>query len=101
MKNILLVTAIAALLPLSISHATDIEAGKAKAATCTGCHGREGISANPQWPNLAGQQELYLKNQIIAFRDGGRENAMMAAMVKNLNDVDAANIAAYYASIGK
>ena len=42
-----------------------------------------------------------LKNQIIAFRDGGRENAMMAAMVKNLNHVDAANIAAYYASIGK
>jgi cytochrome c553 len=36
--------------------AGDAAAGKTKAASCAGCHGPEGISANPMWPNLAGQQ---------------------------------------------
>ena len=38
--------------------------------------------------------------QMIAFRDGARENAQMAPMVANLSDEDIANLAAYYASLG-
>ena len=99
MQHNVLIYIVAALLPWSTADATDIAAGKAKAATCGGCHGKEGISANPQWPNLAGQKPQYLKNQIIAFRDGRRKNQMMASMVKHLSDKDAENIAAYYASL--
>ncbi|WP_336884824.1 c-type cytochrome, partial [Reinekea blandensis] len=36
--------------------AADIEAGKAKAATCAACHGQNGISMVPMYPNLAGQK---------------------------------------------
>jgi len=32
----------------------DAAAGKTKSATCAGCHGMDGNSANPDWPSLAG-----------------------------------------------
>jgi cytochrome c553 len=83
------------------SLAGDAAAGKAKSATCAGCHGPAGISMNDMWPNLAGQKEGYLVAQIKAFRDGQRSNPMMAPMVAALSDEDIADLAAYYASLGK
>jgi cytochrome c553 len=44
----------------SRASAGQVEAGRAKAATCVACHGPEGIAAAPQWPNLAGQHASYL-----------------------------------------
>ena len=79
--------------------AGDIEAGKAKAAVCAACHGVAGISNAPIWPNLAGQKEQYLIDQIKAFRDGKRQNASMQPMVANLTDTDIENLAAYYSSL--
>ena len=78
--------------------AADAAAGKTKSAVCAACHGPAGISANPLWPNLAGQKEQYLVKQIKAFRDGDRKDPMMAPMVMGLSDDDAANLAAYYAA---
>ena len=77
----------------------DVAAGKAKSGICASCHGAAGISANPMWPNLAGQKEQYLAKQITAFRDGTRTDAMMAPMVKGLSDADVANLAAYFSSL--
>lgn len=79
--------------------AADIAAGKAKSVTCSACHGSNGISAIPMYPNLAGQKEQYLVLQIKAFRDGERKNMVMAPMVASLSDTDIANLAAYYASL--
>lgn len=76
--------------------AADVEAGKRKAATCAGCHGPEGISRNPMWPNLAGQQPGYLVKQLKAFRDGSRKDPMMTPLAAPLSDEDIANLAAYY-----
>ena len=84
---------------VSSTQAADIEAGKAKSATCAACHGPAGISSNPEWPNLAGQQEIYLKKQITAFRDGDRVDPLMAPMVQSLTDEDIENLAAYFASL--
>ncbi|MBD3647612.1 MAG: cytochrome c [Pseudomonadales bacterium] len=78
--------------------AGDPEAGKSKAATCVACHGATGISPNDLWPNLAGQKEAYLVKQITAFRDGTRNDPMMAPMVKPLSDQDIADLAAFYSS---
>ena len=86
------------LLFASSAMAGDVAAGKAKSAICAACHGANGISMNPMWPNLAGQQELYLAKQIKAFRDGTRTDATMAPMVAALTDDDIANLAAYYAA---
>jgi len=78
--------------------AGDAAAGKAKSAVCAACHGATGVSANPMWPNLAGQKEQYLVKQIKAFRDGDRKDPMMAPMVMGLSDDDVANLAAYFAA---
>ena len=88
------------LLALSASgFAADIAAGKAKAARCAGCHGTAGISANPLWPNLAGQKMPYLVKQLKAFREGHRRDPMMSVMARFLSDSDIEDLAAYYASL--
>lgn len=102
MKKTLTLIALAAL-SFNVSNATagDAAAGKAKSASCAACHGADGISTNDLWPSLAGQKEGYLVAQLQAFRDGGRANPMMAPMAAALSDGDIADLAAYYASLGK
>ena len=75
------------------------DAGESKAALCAACHGGNGISVNPLWPSLAGQQEAYLAKQIKEFRDGVRVEPTMQPFVANLTDQDADDLAAYYASL--
>ena len=77
----------------------DPEQGRVKAALCSACHGVAGVSINPLWPSLAGQQELYLAKQIKAFRDGEREEITMQPFVANLSDQDVADLAAFYAGL--
>lgn len=77
----------------------DAAAGKAKAASCAGCHGATGISNVPMYPNLAGQKEAYTLKQLKAFKDKSRKDPTMNAMVAPLSDADMANIAAYYAGL--
>jgi cytochrome c553 len=79
--------------------AADITAGKAKSVVCAACHGNNGISMIPMYPNLAGQKEQYLVLQMKAFRDGQRKNMVMSPMARGLSDIDIANISAYYASL--
>lgn len=98
-KIISSLTIISALFLANMSLAGDIKAGQAKAVMCAGCHGANGISTNTMWPNLAGQKKGYLAKQIRDFRDGKRNDPMMASMVKSLSDADAANLAAYYSQI--
>jgi cytochrome c553 len=75
----------------------DSDAGATKAATCTACHGLNGNSVNPDWPVLAGQNAVYLTQQIMQFRAGHRVNVLMLPMVQNLTDQDIADLAAFYA----
>ena len=83
----------------SVLAAGDAAAGAGKAAVCAACHGPMGISANPMWPNLAGQQEVYLAKQIKAFRDGARQEPTMQPFVMNLSDQDADDLAAHFAGL--
>lgn len=79
--------------------AGNIEAGRAKAAMCMSCHGAEGISAVPSYPNLAGQKEAYLVKALNEYKDGQRNNAVMKAMVAPLNAADIENLSAYFSSL--
>jgi len=79
--------------------AGDPAAGKAKSMTCAACHGPTGISPNDIWPNIAGQKHGYLVKQIKAFRDGQRNDPMMAPMVRTLTDQDIEDLSAYFSSL--
>lgn len=74
------------------------EAGQAKSVTCAACHGVDGTSVNPEWPNLAGQHPSYFDGQARAFRGGQRENMLMTPMAATLTDEDIADLAAYFAA---
>jgi len=70
--------------------------GKAKAMVCTACHGPDGNSSNPIWPNLAAQNPGYIVNQLKAFKAGTRQNASMAPMAAPLAEADMAEIADFF-----
>lgn len=53
----------------------------------------------PTAPNLAGQPENYLAEQLKAYRSGKRVNEMMSLIAKPLSDDDIAALAAWYASV--
>ena len=79
--------------------AADLAAGQAKAASCAVCHGPMGLATAPNTPNLAGQPEPYLAEQLKQYRSGKREHAVMAVIAKPLTDAEIDNLAAWYASI--
>lgn len=79
--------------------AGDAQAGKTKAATCSACHGSNGIGSSDLFPNLAGQHADYIVKQLKAFKDGSRVNALMSPMAAGLSDEDMADLAAHFASL--
>jgi cytochrome c553 len=74
----------------------DADAGAQKAAVCGACHGMNGNSVNPEWPNLASQHAGYIASQLQLFKDGVRNNVIMAPNAMLLSEQDMANLAAYY-----
>jgi cytochrome c553 len=78
--------------------AGSVEAGQAKSATCGACHGMDGNSLSPEWPNLAGQHAAYIESQLKAFKSGERQNDLMSPMAMILSDEDMADLSAYFAA---
>jgi cytochrome c553 len=58
-----------------------------------------GISVLPNAPNLAGQPESYLAEQVKAYRSGKRSDETMSVVAKALSDADIADVSAWFASI--
>jgi cytochrome c553 len=81
------------------SMAADIAAGKTRAMQCAACHGPDGHAVTPQTPNLAGQDEDYLAEQLKDFRSGTRQNETMSVIAKPLSDTEIANLAGYFSSL--
>lgn len=73
-------------------------AGREKAQVCAACHGQDGISIAPNFPNIAGQQASYAFKQLIEIRDGVRNVPEMAGIVANMSDQDMADLAAYFSN---
>jgi cytochrome c553 len=69
------------------------------AEACAPCHGDAGIAKSADVPHLAGQQKLYLYNQLRAFRAGKRPHKEMLYMSRQMTDADMRAIADYYASL--
>jgi cytochrome c553 len=69
---------------------------------CTSCHGFDGRSISPTFPNLAGQQANYIVAQLTAFRDHKRADphaqTYMWGMAGHLSDAMIHGIAAYFSA---
>jgi cytochrome c553 len=77
----------------------DVQAGRAKARMCAVCHGEFGLGILPNTPNLAGQPEIYLAEQLQAYRSGKRYNEIMNIIAKPLTDAEITDLSAWFASI--
>lgn len=102
MKSIL--SLLSAVILSSAAHAAnvqgDAQAGEAKAAPCAACHGANGNSVNPEWPNLAGQHARYTSKQLADYKAGEtRKNDIMAQQAANLSEQDMADLGAYFATL--
>jgi cytochrome c553 len=74
------------------------EAGATKAAVCGACHGPNGNSQNPEWPNLAGQSANYVTSQLHLFKEQVRNNPIMQPIVAPLTDADFKDLGVYFAA---
>ena len=107
MKNAMKTTtiALAALLAVSFpvfAASGNAEAGGKKAGEkgCPTCHGKNGMSISPEFPNLAGQNEDYLAASLRHYISGQRKNPIMTAQVQaaKLTERDIEDLAAYFSS---
>lgn len=65
--------------------------------TCVACHTNDGSRGSAANPILQGQHADYLAKQLLEFKAGKRQNAIMTGMASTLSEVDMKNVAAFYA----
>lgn len=101
MTNSVIRTALACavLATMGSAQAADREAGRAKAQLCAACHGPLGLATIANTPNLAGQPDVYLSEQLKAYRNGRRTHDIMTLIAKPLTDDEIANLVAWYSSL--
>jgi cytochrome c553 len=63
---------------------------------CVSCHTVEGNTPDPTIPRNVGQSVFALYKQLHDFRSGSRASAIMSPLVKDLDDKQIADLAAYY-----
>ena len=73
-------------------------AGKTAAVACGACHGNQGVSANPAFPSIAGQDAQYLVTALQAYKNGSRRDEAMKGLAAALNDRVMKDMAAFYAA---
>ena len=95
-RKLLLLSLLAAFALPSIASSGNAEAGRKKSEPCKACHGESGISASPDFPNLAGQNEDYIVAALHHYKNGKRKNPIMKGQAANLSEKDIADLAAYF-----
>jgi cytochrome c553 len=90
--------AFAADAPASPLDGAKADVGATKAVVCGACHGANGSSVNPEWPNLAGQSAIYIHEQLELFKKDVRQNPVMKPILDTVNEADYKDIAVYFAS---
>lgn len=91
--------AVASIALVGSAYAGNPDAGKLRATLCAGCHGTNGISPIPNYPNLKGQNEQYIIKALRAYRDGRRVDPAMSPMARPLSDRDIEDLAAYFSNL--
>ncbi len=70
---------------------------------CASCHGKEGLSNTPNWPDVAGQPYAVTVKALLDFREGRRKGThaadLMTAAAAGLTDQQIVDVAALYAHL--
>lgn len=76
--------------------AADRPAEKIVRARCQKCHGVNGLSTEPEFPKLAGQDVDYLTRQMANFKTGVRTSTRMKPRVEDLTGGEMRALAEYF-----
>ena len=95
-RSLLAAALLAAALRPSAAQDVDLSA---LVLACEPCHGLDGIARDSEVPHLAGQNQLYLLNQLRAFHDGSRRHKEMRIMTRRMTDAEIEALAAYFAGL--
>lgn len=91
--------AIAALAAVA-AHAQPADSMAQRMQACTACHGQEGRSTpEGYFPRIAGKPAGYLYNQLVAFREGRRRNAVMTYLIEHFSPAYLREISTYFANL--
>jgi cytochrome c553 len=66
---------------------------------CAPCHGTDGTGGDIEKPNLAGQNSIYLRKQLLAFRSGTRRHPDMNKRAQDLTDREIDQLVIYYSTL--
>lgn len=97
-RNVLWFAGVLALASMPAA-AADVAAGAVKVKeVCQACHGLQGKSVSPDYPDLGGQHPDYLAQALRDYKSGARKNAIMNGFAATLSEQDIENVAAYFAA---
>ena len=68
-------------------------------SSCVACHGSNGISPAPMWPNLASQKQMYLEKQLNDFKTGVRKDPIMGPIAQGLSSEDIKIVSKFYSQL--
>jgi cytochrome c553 len=83
---------------LAQGRAVALGGGPSDQQACAACHGANGEGTMPIYPRLAGQAAFYLYKQLLDFRSGERESAVMGPIAQRLSPREMEDVAGFYAA---
>ena len=63
---------------------------------CITCHGEDGLADSTRYPNIGGQNQMYLVSRLKYFRDGKEAGNQMNAQAVLLSDEVIEKLATYF-----
>ena len=76
-----------------------IKSGRAKAQSCTRCHGRDGMVKFVRKSGWENSVSTFVIKQLLLFRGMRRQHEIMNSVAKPLSDLDIYEIAIWYESV--
>ena len=93
------ILAMASLSTLATEPKVDLtRADEIVSARCHLCHGKDGASASPVYPRLAGQHAEYIAKQLSDFKSGKRKSDTMKSQVEDLMPAEMQSLGAFFES---
>jgi cytochrome c553 len=96
MKTFLLCGIVAAAIGSTHAFAQTPAVAPAKADVCAACHGADGNSTNPLYPNIAQQNARYIYLELKDFKEGRRSDPLMSPIAATLEQSDMLALADWF-----